>query len=130
MSAFDLPHLFVARSYLSINSKFSHCFHFCRTTKPLARLRVCTDRLSLCCSPCSIYASTCNIPCQHLHHGPQSVRQRNAIRMAFRWRANSCPMFLYWVECGFSSKFPLFALTVNVYKAVRMAFRWRTDCGP
>ena len=126
MSAFDLPHLFVAHTYLylSIDSKFSHdCFHFCHFVvfvlcEQQSLWRDCVyahDRLSLCCSPCSIYASTCIIPRQHLHHGPQSVRQRNAIRMAFRWRANSCMMLLYCVECSFSSEFPLFALTVNVY---------------
>ena len=55
------------------------------------------------------------------HHGPQSVRQRNAIRTAFRWRANSCPMLLYCIECGFSSEFPLVALTV---KAPKTATLW------
>ena len=36
-------------------------------------------------------------PASHL--GPLSARQRNAIRMAFRWRADGCPILrVCWVK--------------------------------
>ena len=44
------------------------------------------------------------------HYGPLLPRQRNAILMAFRWQANTCPILhAYWVVCGFLSGFPLYA---------------------
>ena len=36
-------------------------------------------------------------PSQH----PISARQRNAIRMAFRWRANGGPIFHAYWACGY-----------------------------
>ena len=35
-------------------------------------------------------------------NGPLSARQRNAIKMAFRWRADVCPTLnLAWLLCDF-----------------------------